>query len=185
MALGMVSTILIVPQTIERAANPLKLTILIAKQGDAEQQYMDQKNMNKEYDNNRFGVIKESLLLYKSHPITGAGLGSVVHAQNEKYGKTISVLDNTLLWILTEMGALGLFGFLWVYIVMLRSLANGWNDDANSWFYKAAFCLLLAFGLFSQFHEILYSRFLWFILGMALVLNRAEGSTSHLHGQKI
>lgn len=127
-------------------------------------------NILKTYDQPRIQILKNSLALYHDHPLSGAGLGSILKHQEGVDSRKTAVLDNSVLWILTEMGPFGLFAFLWVYLAMLGALYNkdGPADDVFEHIARAALFLLLFFGVFSMFHEILYTRFMWFILGMAL-----------------
>ena len=126
-----------------------------------------QKTVPRTYqgDRIRFEVLLHCWELIKQHPITGAGLGSILYFQEGKDPRRISIMDNTLLWILTEMGPIGLLCFLGVYITMLRALFR--HEDHQHFSYAIGF-MLLGFGIFSLTHEILYSRFLWFFLGLGL-----------------
>lgn len=47
-------------------------------------------------------------------------------------------------------------------------------DPENQAFIMSAVLILLAFGIYSLLHEILYARFFWFILGMSLALPTAR-----------
>lgn len=127
--------------------------------------------IKKSGDSIRLTIIEDSLELIKKHPFTGAGLGTSLMQQQKEHGKTIAVIDNTALWMLTEMGPIGLMGFLGAYIAMLIALKrkSEKHQDTQGVFSYATLFILLGFGIFSLFHEMLYTRFLWFILGMALV----------------
>lgn len=127
-------------------------------------------------DKVRFNVFKDSLNLIKGHPLTGAGLGGLLAYQEEQGREEPMIMDNTALWILTEMGPFGLLGFLCVYVAMLVALwrkSKGLDDD-YALFARGVFFMLLVFGAFSMFHEILYSRFLWFFLGLGLAVPAAN-----------
>ena len=126
--------------------------------------------LNTAYDLPRLQILIDSVALYREHPLRGAGLGAIIEEQKEQYGEVLTVLDNTPLWVLTEMGPFGLFAFIWVYLVMLAAFFKKNKNGKHSAFAMGAAFMLLGFGVFSLFHEILYSRFMWFILGMALVL---------------
>ena len=58
---------------------------------------------------------------------------------------------------------LGLGVFLGFYIVCLYTLAR--TPDPLS---ISMAGILLVFGIFSLFHEILYTRFIWFLLGLGI-----------------
>lgn len=158
----------------ERLLQPILNTVLIVTPAES----IDTKaggHVHEGYDLPRLTVLQDSFDLFRQHPITGAGLGSLLHYQEQQHGKLISTLDTTFLWILTEMGPFGLFGFVLVYIMMVHRLYKREpSEAAHTLLSKAALFMLIAFGMFSLFHEILYSRFLWFILGMALAVPIAQ-----------
>ena len=171
LALGTLAVPLLFPSFMYRVTMPFYQTTILFEKSESMPEYSSDHQVEKDYDLPRLAIAKDALNLIREHPVTGAGLGTMLHTQNEQHGKSIDVIDNSLLWILTEMGPLGLFGFIWVFIVMLRALYN--KDEPDS-FSQAVFLLLLVFGIFSIFHEILYTRFLWFVLGMALVVPKAR-----------
>ncbi|GJL84461.1 MAG: hypothetical protein DHS20C02_02360 [Micavibrio sp.] len=127
-------------------------------------------------DNARMKIIESSLERWQQSPIIGAGIGGGVAYQQVKYGETIDVIDNSMLWILTDMGLIGLVTFLACFAAMLAALWPYFLEKKQALsperqtFLICTFLMLLVFGLFSLVHEILYSRFLWFILGLALAL---------------
>jgi O-antigen ligase len=116
-------------------------------------------------DSHRIQIIKDCWALIQKHPITGAGLGSVIKYQEDQGRSFITVIDNTALWILTEMGPAGLIVFLSAFITILIALYKQRNDNHLA---TAMLLILFGFGFYSLFHEILYSRFLWFLLGLSL-----------------
>ena len=134
-------------------------------------QYAKTKRIMPDYDSSRISILHDSLELIQSHPIRGAGLGAILEHQKTQSNIKANILDNTPLWILTEIGPFGLFAFLWVYLAMLRALyvPKKDRDCETKQLRHVAFWMLIIFGAFSLFHEILYTRFMWFILGMALV----------------
>jgi O-antigen ligase len=130
-------------------------------------------------DFQRLEIIKTSWELIKKYPLQGAGLGSALEAQREKYGAPINIIDNSGLWLLTETGLIGLGTFAAVYIAMaivlfrkVESLRHPQNLLA-----LAALWMMVFFAGFSLFHELLYTRFLWFVLGMTLVTVKTRQAT--------
>ncbi len=123
-------------------------------------------------DNLRLQIIIDSMALLGQHPISGAGIGSIQNDQINKGQKAVAVLDNTTLWILVEMGPFGLLSFLVVFVVMLVALNRKSQrlDSDQKIFAQACIFLLFSFALFSMLHEITYSRFFWFFLGLGLAL---------------
>ncbi len=127
-------------------------------------------------DNVRLKIIESSLERWKQSPILGAGIGGGIAYQKEKYGETIDLIDNSMLWILTDMGLIGLAAFISCFAAMLVALWPYFREQKQvlpperQTFLICTFLMLLVFGVFSLVHEILYTRFLWFILGLALAL---------------
>ncbi|MCB9983370.1 MAG: O-antigen ligase family protein [Rhodospirillales bacterium] len=120
-------------------------------------------------DQVRLQIMKDSWALIKAHPITGAGIGTALKVQHDEERQYISVIDNTPLWILTETGPFGLLGFASVYVCMLMALfKSAKKDEKEAAFRFGLIGVLLAFGVYSLLHEILYIRFLWFFLGLGL-----------------
>lgn len=135
---------------------------------------LNQKQIDNSGDGKRLAILKSALEMIKERPFLGSGLGAVLNDPENP----LIVLDNSPLWIATEMGLVGLAGFLAVYICMIMALRRGLlQEKRESGEYALsliALILLLTFGIFSLFHEILYSRFMWFVLGLALAVWRAQ-----------
>ncbi|MEZ5815222.1 MAG: O-antigen ligase family protein [Alphaproteobacteria bacterium] len=167
---GTVLVFLLFPSFTDRLVMPVYQTSILFEEAEEMPAYSANHQVVRDYDMPRLMIVQDAFELMRAHPLRGAGLGTALHEQQETQGKAVAVIDNSLLWVLTEMGPFGLFGFIWVYLVMLAAL-YGKNKTPLS---RAAFWLLLVFGIFSLFHEILYTRFLWFILGMALVASIAH-----------
>ena len=173
--LGSLLLPVVFPTNFSFAMRPFYQTMIVFEDPESVQQLQQQHHIRQDHDSLRIRNFNDGLALLKQNPVTGAGLGALVEHQKDKYGEVLSVMDNTLLWVLVEMGPLGLFSFLLVYIVMVHTL---YKQREQSPLHNAAFYMLLAFGFFSLFHEILYTRFMWFILGMTLAMPiaRQDGS---------
>lgn len=115
----------------------------------------------------RMKAAHDALALWKTAPIAGAGLGSFLIYQKELYGELKDVIDNSPLWLLTETGLLGLLVFSGFYTVCLY-----WLWRSSHPLSKSMIGILLAFGIFALFHEIIYTRFIWFFLGLSLASER-------------
>lgn len=121
-------------------------------------------------DQKRYIAVEDGLELYKQHnPIIGAGLGSYKHFQVEKRGEFIDVMDFTGLWLLVETGALGLLVFSLFFIVSARALYQTGFQGGNYSYHRAMFVFLILFASISVLHELMYTRVLWFAMGLALV----------------
>lgn len=125
-------------------------------------------------DQRRVIAIEDGLELYRdSNPILGAGLGAYRKFQEQKRGEFIDVIDFSALWLLVETGAPGLavfagFFFFCLYTSYHRGIRGG------SAFHKSVFIFLMAFAFMSCLHELLYTRFLWFVLGLAMATDKKE-----------
>src|SRR5690606_5102365 len=125
-------------------------------------------------DYQRLEIIRGAARLIEKYPLQGAGLGSALYFQEREHGKHINIIDNTGLWLLTETGIAGLAVFLACYAAMALACARGAGGlpgglrNPRDLFALAALLMMLCFGVFSVFHEILYARFFWFATGLAL-----------------
>jgi len=112
----------------------------------------------------RFEGYWVALDMWLSHPIFGAGMGAFLAHYLETTGVAF-VIHNSGLWILAEMGLVGLVLFLplpWAIIAhLLRSRGEKleWDDCA------LLYCLI-GVVVFSLAHDMLYQRILWFMLGL-------------------
>lgn len=123
-------------------------------------------------DNMRLTILKDSLEMIRQHPITGSGLGSSFLYQIQKHGEPINVIDSTPMWLLTEIGAIGLGMFALFYLQVVKAI---WkpakeSDDFVRTLRIALMFTIFAFSLMSLFHEIMYTRHIWFLLGFGLCL---------------
>lgn len=131
-------------------------------------------------DRLRISLIKDSFELWQQHPIFGAGLGSFMVDQIATYGGLTDTIHSTSLWIMTEMGIVGLLIFVSFYILCLKALwkRGPSKENFSSIFSFATFYFLLCFGLMSLVHEFIYTRHMWMIMGFALavpIAMRVEG----------
>jgi O-antigen ligase len=125
-------------------------------------------------DSNRLNILHHVSGMIKEKPFLGSGLGSVIITQVRETGSYIDLMDCTALWLWAETGVIGLLFFLTFYILCFRAIwKKAHNKDAPEFtqrFSMGAILMLLTFGVMSLFHELLYTRFLWVFLGMALTL---------------
>lgn len=137
--------------------------------------------LNTALDQGRNPGIKERLAsaraafqAWKTAPIVGIGLGTYydLHKDTPNVADTI---HNTFLWLLTEAGLIGvgLFSafFLIVFVSLVRCARAPPKTDP---FLIGVLGVLLAFAGASIGTEILYQRYLWFFLGLALASPRSH-----------
>ena len=121
----------------------------------------------------RLESLHGGFVLWLSHPIFGGGLGAFISTQISKTGVPL-VIHSTYVWIVAEMGVVGLLLIGWIPSMQIRRLWSNWwrrpkqliggfgrNDSA-------LFLLIMIFCVFSLAHEIAYQRIFWFALGALL-----------------
>lgn len=115
---------------------------------------------------NRIELSLDALKLWLAHPVFGAGLGRHLAVQAAQSSAPLTI-HNTGLWLLAETGLVGAVAFTAFFIVCL--LALGRNVSSAGPFVLATLVMLVAMGVISAFHEPMYQRYIWVLLGMALV----------------
>lgn len=123
-------------------------------------------------DTMRLDIINTSINMIKKNPLIGTGLGSSTYEQQQTLGQFVNIIDCTPLWLWAETGLIGLGVFLGFYCLSLRLFfrngQNKNNDEFTQRLNKSLFVILILFGVMCLFHEILYTRFLWLFMGLAL-----------------
>ncbi|PCI54048.1 MAG: hypothetical protein COB36_11115 [Alphaproteobacteria bacterium] len=120
-------------------------------------------------DQKRYIAIEDGLELYhKYNPVLGAGLGSYRPFQIEKRGEFIEIIDFTGLWLLVETGGLGVLVFAAFFLCCMWSLYRVGFVSGRSNYHRAMFTFLIMFAVMSLLHELMYTRVLWFAMGLSL-----------------
>ena len=105
--------------------------------------------------------------MFLAHPIFGAGLGAFV-AKFERERHEFLVVHSTSIWLLAETGIVGFAVFVVPYFYVLhreiRASLAGHIDSARILLVLS----LIAFGVMSQAHDLMYQRAFWFLLGAAI-----------------
>ena len=129
-------------------------------------------------DKVRTETYGDALELWQQRPLSGSGLGAFRDYQTDKRGRFSDVIDCTGLWLLSETGILGLGLFAGLFLMaMWKILANIRSGRDSSGIYLGILVLMMIFGIMSLVHELLYTRFLWFFMGLALALPPEERKT--------
>ncbi len=123
-------------------------------------------------DSIRLTIFQDALEMIPQHPVLGSGLGSALLYQKQKHGDIVNLIDSTPLWLLVETGAIGLLIFAAFYIMTARTLYTTYksDEDETKTFHLALLFILIGFTIMSLLHEMMYTRFIWFFLGMGLAL---------------
>ena len=117
-----------------------------------------------------------ALRMWQAAPVFGKGLGYFLESQRETkiFGAVAFQVHNTWLWLLAETGIVGLFAFIgFVGFSMLElsrkiSYSRRFNGTQPANFAIALLVFCIAWQIMSLAHELMYQRYVWFALGMAL-----------------
>ena len=123
-------------------------------------------------DSMRLTILADAKEMLALRPVTGSGLGSMLLFQKEKHGQMINLIDCTPLWLLVETGLIGLLAFGAFYVQSARALFAQWKEDEGfiRSFRTGIIATMLCFTAMSLFHEMLYTRFVWVLLGLGLTI---------------
>lgn len=126
-------------------------------------------------DKVRTETYGDAIELWRQHPLTGGGLGAFRDYQTEKRGKFSDVIDCTGLWLLSETGLIGLGLFAGLFLMSMWKLFLKIRMGTDPYgIYLGFLLVMMIFGIMSLVHELLYTRFLWFFMGLALALPPEE-----------
>jgi hypothetical protein len=119
----------------------------------------------------RIASLKGGFAMFSEHPIFGAGLGAFIESYTREHGVPL-VIHSTPLWLLAEMGVIGLFVFTAPFVRVLKheTYAAERGDPARIVLILA----LLAFGAIAVVHDIAYQRSFWLVLGAAMACAAAR-----------
>lgn len=124
-------------------------------------------------------ISQHALDLWREKPFFGVGLGSFIYAHEE----TTSLLriHNTVLWVLTEMGLVGVMFLIAFARLMAQRVAMIGDRSLRVVFYVLFFGAAAA----SMGMEVSYQRYLWVFLGMAFAAGaQIRQSRQHAHQKK-
>lgn len=123
-------------------------------------------------DRMRIMVLNDAMEQIKEHPLLGSGLGSAMMYQQQKHGEALNVIDSTPIWIYVEMGIAGLLAFAGFFFLTFTALWKRYKttDGIERAILLGTLFTLAGFAVMCLFHEILYTRHMWFLTGLALAL---------------
>lgn len=114
----------------------------------------------------RLKSLIEGWEMFLAHPVFGAGLGAFMH-QSIQTGVPL-VIHSTALWIMAEMGLIGLFVFALPAVrIFWIEASHPKNADVAA---AILVLILTSFAVVSSAHDIAYQRAFWIFLGAALAL---------------
>jgi hypothetical protein len=117
----------------------------------------------------RIASLQGGWEMFADHPIFGAGLGAFIEAYTRANNVPL-VIHSTPLWLLAEMGIVGLLAFAAPFIRILKyeTYQAGLRDPARIFLLIA----LLGFAVMAAVHDLVYQRALWLLTGAALACCR-------------
>ena len=127
-------------------------------------------------------LLKIGFKIWKEKPIFGHGLGKTRYKvyeeiDSDKKGispieKTPISLHNTFIWILCEMGLIGLIIFIFFpSLIIVKILRDKFvnNTKLNNQDFSFLLIIFITF-IFSLVHDILYQRVLW--ISLAIIVSK-------------
>lgn len=129
---------------------------------------------NKPTNTERLRGILGGIELFRAHPIIGAGLGSFMDS-GVRLGGGPQVIHSTIIWLLAEMGLVGLLIFAAPVVRIFWAEIRRDTPDIPA---SLLVMIIGGFAVMSLVHEMLYQRTFWLLLGAALagpVLARRSG----------
>jgi O-antigen ligase len=114
----------------------------------------------------RWATLFYGFEMWRLSPFFGEGLGVFIANSTERFGHP-TVIHNTPLWILAELGLVGALVLGWSFLKLwgysIKAVST--QDELSR---SALLLLLIAFIVFSQFHEMLFQRIIWLVGGALL-----------------
>ncbi len=123
-------------------------------------------------DHDRMKSLFDGLKMFGENPVLGQGLGSYIAQQK---GATQLVIHSTPIWLLAEVGLIGLLAFAIPAIRIVQIEAKRIYVDRMS---TILIGMLVSFGIMSAVHELLYQRAFWLLLGAALSMRVSNRGNS-------
>ena len=101
--------------------------------------------------------------LWKESPVFGAGLGVFIEKSSIWFERPL-VVHNTFLWVLAELGIIGILVLLSTFFLMFKYAYKNRSLLPA----RILLLVLIIFVLFSMVHEIFYQRIFWLVIGVVL-----------------
>ena len=120
-------------------------------------------------DSDRLAISVRALNLWREAPIIGVGLGTFIYLERKNSQRAVTI-HTTFLWLLTEAGLIGVglyAGFaMMCFLTLLRADRGKQADPLATGMLGIGLVFLGA----SVGTEVMYQRYFWFLLGLALFL---------------
>jgi O-antigen ligase len=124
----------------------------------------------------RVNISAIAFEMWQQSPIIGIGLGSFLHAQAVAEAEPLQLIHTSGLWLLTETGLVGTLLVVGFGLYCVRALLA--ERSALS---RAALGMIAVFVAGSVGNELMYQRYFWFFLGLALTAPLTTAPPRRLH----
>lgn len=111
--------------------------------------------------------IKHGWELFITNPIFGAGLGAFRNLGIPSSSGVPLIIHSTPLWIMAEMGLVGLVVFAWPALYILFAEFRRKKRDSAS---QLVVLCLVAFAVMAMPADMFYQRTFWFLIGAGLAM---------------
>lgn len=131
-------------------------------------------------DSERWLSIIEGWDLWLKHPLLGAGLGGYVQ-ERLAAGKGFLVIHSIPVWLMAEMGLVGLLVVAVVFVLLLKGAFHLLSRPAQHGWGLGLLCILGCIAASGLVHDLFFQRSFWFLIGLYVVAGfraAAEESTA-------
>ena len=145
--------------------------------------FAEQRSMAGQSGSGRLADLGPALREWSEAPLVGAGYGTRVVDENAP-GPRANILDNQWLGTLLETGAVGVFGWLWLFVRAVRRFGREAKRDrsARGWLLASIAAAIAAYGVgmatFDAFSFIQVTFLLFIFVGLGAAL-LGERPTPH------
>lgn len=124
----------------------------------------------------RLRTTEMALQLWREAPLLGIGIGGFMHQYAQATGGGLFALHTSALWLLVEMGIVGLGFFAAMFVALFWGIQRRARREGDG--ISAALCAILLFAAGASVGtEIIYQRHLWFLIGLAAACPGAWSAT--------
>jgi len=123
----------------------------------------------------RIVLTRRALAQWREHPLLGTGLGVFYWHELQAAEAMPALIHTSALWVMTEMGLVGLFLYGGLLVAVLLALWRARGNNASQPLHTGVLLLVVVLLGISLATETLYQRYLWLFLGLALRLDPGEG----------
>lgn len=120
-------------------------------------------------DDVRWISLVGGLRMWLDNPVLGGGVGAFIHRRIEEFGDPL-VIHNSLVWILAEMGLVGVAAFGTAAVLVTWNALVRRNRPGQRRQHDLLLLLMVVMAVHSTFHDMLYQRPFWFFMGACMAV---------------